>query len=356
MPIIPAKRTIRASGNAEPVVSPWPEGAWRRLLAEAISEPAELLGELALAADAVPPLSFDPSFPLRVPRSFVRRMALGDADDPLLRQVLPLAAEGLQVPGFGTDPLCEQEASTGRGLLHKYSGRVLLIATGACAVHCRYCFRRHFPYAENKLDAHLEESLDSLARSPGIEEVILSGGDPLMLTDPALEALVGRIAALGTVRRLRLHTRLPVVLPERVDGALLRWLADCPLDTVVVIHANHARELDQDVATALSLLRQTGATLLNQSVLLRGVNDRVEALVDLSRALFDSGVLPYYLHLLDPVAGAAHFDVPEEEARRLWLAVSAALPGYLVPRLVREVAGAAAKVQLGAAALHGSTL
>ncbi len=327
-------------------------GGWRRSLAEAVTDPEELLALLGLAADpsaaAREVARALGQFPLRVPRGFVARMVPGDPADPLLRQVLPAARELEPAPGFTADPLGESRAAPAPGVLHKYRGRVLLLVTGACGVHCRYCFRRHFPYGESSLSAAgWERALAYIAADPTIKEVILSGGDPLTASDARLAELVRDLAAVPHLRRLRVHSRMPVVLPERVDDDLLAWLGGSRLQPVMVIHANHARELDPSVAAAMARLADAGVALLNQSVLLRGVNDRVEALADLSEALFDLGVLPYYLHLLDPVEGAAHFDVPEEEARRLIAALAARLPGYLVPRLVREVEGAGAKVGVG---------
>jgi len=325
---------------------------WQRELARAVTDPAELLGLLGL----------DPArlgegwegiergaalFPLRVPRGYVARMRPGDPADPLLLQVLPLGREAEPAVGFTTDPLGERLASRRPGLLRKYRGRALLVVTGACAVHCRYCFRRHFPYAENRPGrSGWGEVLDDLASDPTLSEVILSGGDPLSVSDERLEELVRGIEAIPHVRRLRIHTRNPVVLPERVDDRLVAWLGGTRLSTVVVVHANHAREIDAAVAVAFARLRSAGAALFNQSVLLARVNDSADALVDLSEALFEAGVTPYYLHVLDRVAGAAHFDVPEERARRLVGEVAARLPGYLVPRLVREVPGEPAKVPL----------
>lgn len=321
--------------------------AWRRALAEAVTDPRELLGLLALPDDLLPAAERAAErFGLRVPRGYVARMRPGDPADPLLLQVLPLGRELDEVPGWGPDPLAESEVSPRPGLLHKYRGRVLLVTTGACAVHCRYCFRRHFPYTE----AHpgwadgWDETLAHVAEDREVREVILSGGDPLTLSDERLAGLVGRIEAIPHLARLRIHSRNPVVLPERVDDRLVAWLRATRLSTVVVVHANHAREIDGSVREAFAKLRGAGATLLNQSVLLAGVNDSADALADLSEALFDAGAVPYYLHLLDRVAGAAHFDVPEERARRLVGEVAARLSGYLVPRLVREVPGAPAKV------------
>ncbi|PZO07058.1 MAG: EF-P beta-lysylation protein EpmB [Lysobacteraceae bacterium] len=319
---------------------------WQQLWRDAIREPAELLDLLGLP-DLAARVSATATaqFAMRVPRGFAARMRHGDPDDPLLRQVLPLDDEDRVVPGFDLDAVGDLDASGGAGILHKYDGRALLVATGSCAIHCRYCFRRHFPYGEQTAAAgQWRASLDYLAADASISEVLLSGGDPLSLSTPKLAEFTDALARLPHVRRLRLHTRLPVVLPERVDAELLAWLAGLPQSVVVVIHANHANEIDAPVARAMARLRDAGATLLNQAVLLRGVNDSVAALAALSDRLFDAGVLPYYLHLLDRVAGSAHFEVPADEARRLHEELSARLPGYLVPRLVREVAGAPAKL------------
>ena len=318
---------------------------WQTALGQAITDPAELLELLGLGLEWLP-AARDAArvFPLRVPRGFVARMRRGDPADPLLRQVLPLAEECLAVEGFGPDPVGDLAAHKAPGVLHKYHGRVLLTATGACAIHCRYCFRRHFPYAEANASAeHWREALGYVTRHPDVREVILSGGDPLTLSDRRLAEFVQTIEDIPHVERLRLHTRLPVVLPERVTQELCAWLSDTRLKTVVVIHANHAQELDETTRLACKRLADSGATLLNQSVLLRGVNDSVAALTHLSEALFAAGVLPYYLHLLDRVQGAAHFDVNEEAARQLMVGLNSRLPGYLVPRLVREVPGAPGK-------------
>ena len=268
-----------------------------------------------------------------------------DPDDPLLRQVLPVAAEDTRAPGFSTDPVGELAPAPTAGVLHKYRGRALVVATGACAVHCRYCFRRHFPYGDvGGSVAGWQAAVELIAGDSEISEVILSGGDPLTLPDVRISEFAGRVARVPHVRRLRIHTRLPIVLPQRVDEDLVAWLSRLDLPTVVVVHANHAQEIDADVRRGLAALRATGVSLLNQSVLLAGVNDTVEALIELSESLFDAGVLPYYLHMLDPVEGAAHFEVAEKKARDLHRRVTASLPGYLVPRLVREVPGAPAKV------------
>ena len=309
-------------------------------------DPRELLALVGLdaLADAIPdgpplPASAE-GFALRVPRGFVARMRTGDPHDPLLRQVLPLDAELHPMPGFALDAVGDAAARAGHGVIRKYRGRALLVATGSCAVHCRYCFRRHFPYAEETAAADgWREAVAAIAADAGIDEVILSGGDPLSLATHKLAELTAALAAIPHLRRLRIHTRLPVVLPERVDDALVAWLSNLPWPVTVVLHANHANEFDGTVDAAVARMRSTGAVLLNQAVLLRGVNDSVDALAALSERGFEAGVLPYYLHQLDRVAGAAHFEVPDDEARRLHAALAARLSGFLVPRLVREVPG-----------------
>lgn len=321
--------------------------AWQHALAQAFSRPADLLAWLELPPDtpALPAAAGD--FPLRVPRGYAARMRKGDPRDPLFLQVWSRPEEALDVPGFGTDAVGDLAKLKAGGIIHKYAGRALVIATGACAVHCRYCFRRHFPYAEATASRqHWDETLRELAADRSIGEVILSGGDPLSLTDEKLAPFAEALEFLPHVTRLRLHTRLPIVLPERVDDALLAWLARGRLRKVVVVHANHANELDAPVHAALARLAGAGATLLNQSVLLAGVNDDAGALVNLSLRLFECGVLPYYLHMLDRVRGAAHFEVPAGVARALVREAAARLPGYLVPRLVREEPGAASKTAL----------
>ena len=323
---------------------------WQSEMAEAVRDPAELLDLLELDRRWLEPARrAATAFPLRVPRGFLARMRKGDPHDPLLRQVLPLGEELLEVPGYSRDPVGDMPSIAAKGLLHKYRGRVLLIATGACGVHCRYCFRRHFPYADETARADdWREALDYLRSDTSINEVILSGGDPLTLSDERLAAFARALEGIPHMKRLRLHTRQPVVLPSRVDDALLAWLSACTLQKVVVLHMNHGREMDPALKRACARLKGAGALLLNQSVLLRGVNDSAEALAGLSEALADAGVLPYYLSLLDPVAGAAHFDVPEPQALEIMAELRARLPGYLVPKLVREVPGAPAKMPVPA--------
>lgn len=322
--------------------------AWQAELARAVTDPQELLREVGLGPEWLRAArAAAGAFPLKVPRGFIGRMRRGDPHDPLLRQVLPLAEELIEVAGFGADPVGDRAALRAPGVLHKYHGRVLLTATGACAVHCRYCFRREFPYPEANASVDgFRAALDYIAADTSLHEVILSGGDPLTLSDRRLAEFVRALEAIPQVTRLRLHTRLPVVLPERIDRGLLAWLGDTRLATIVVIHANHAQELDERVHAALAALTEAGVTLLNQSVLLRGVNDSAAALAGLSEALFAAGALPYYLHNLDRVTGAAHFEVDEQRARAIHAELSTLLPGYLVPRLVREQPGAPAKLPL----------
>lgn len=331
--------------TASPVerLSP-PVADWRELWRGAITDAGELLDTLGLRqlTDRLP--AGDAGFALRVPRGFVARMRPGDPRDPLLLQVLPQLAELDDVPGYLADAVGDLAAREAQGVLHKYHGRALLIASGSCAINCRYCFRRHFPYGEEIAAAgQWRQALAHLKTDPSISELILSGGDPLALATPKLEELTRGLAELPQVTRLRIHTRLPVVLPERIDQAFATWLAALPLQKVIVVHANHANEFDAGVDAACARLREAGATLLNQSVLLRGINDQADVLAALSERLFAAGVLPYYLHQLDRVQGAAHFEVDDTRALALVEALRQRLPGYLVPRLVREVAGEGCK-------------
>ena len=317
---------------------------WRQSLRDAVTDPAEMLALVGLPqlAEGLPVAGA--GFALKVPRGFVARMRRGDPNDPLLLQVLPQLAELDETPGFTDDAVGDLDAVAGHGVLHKYEGRALLIAAGSCAINCRYCFRRHFPYAEELAASHAwREAVACLAKDTSIREVILSGGDPLVLSTAKLADLTETLRGVPHAVRLRIHSRLPVVLPERIDDAFCAWMSALPLQRVVVLHANHANELDADVAAACVRLREAGATLLNQSVLLRGINDEADALAALSERLFACGVLPYYLHQLDRVRGTAHFEVPDARARELVDSLRARLPGYLVPRLVRELPGAGAK-------------
>lgn len=325
-----------------------PAARWQTVLKQAVRDPVELCRLLDLpAGDAEQARASMRPFPLLVPRGFLARMERGNPADPLLRQVLPLADELLEHPGYTADPVGDRAAERAPGLLHKYHGRALLVATGACAIHCRYCFRREFPYSEvPHAPAAWEPALAEIARDGSLAEVILSGGDPLMLVDRHLQRLTGRLESIAHVRRLRLHTRLPIVLPERVDEQLLEWIAATRLNVVVVVHANHPNELSREVGAALARLRGAGVMLLNQAVLLRGVNDDVDVLVELSERLQAFGVMPYYLHQLDRVTGTAHFEVEDSQGRQIVRSLRERLPGYLVPRYVREIAGEPYKVPL----------
>ncbi|WP_165855477.1 EF-P beta-lysylation protein EpmB [Marinobacter sp. JSM 1782161] len=325
-----------------------PTLTWQQELARAVNNPQALLQELGLPGDLLPGAhAGDRLFGLRVPRPYLSRIEYGNPDDPLLRQVLPLEAEIHSRDGFVSDPLDESSHMQQQGLIRKYQSRALLMVTGTCAINCRYCFRRHFPYGENRLSPDARaEALTSLRESPEINEVIFSGGDPLAVNDNRLAAWADDLAAIPHLRRLRIHSRLPVVIPQRVDDRLLEWLSRTRLQTVMVVHINHPREIDDAVRDAMARLRDIGVTLLNQSVILQGVNDRPEILAELSETLFDAGILPYYLHAFDPVAGAAHFDVSDERARQIARELLERLPGFLVPKLVREIPGKTSKTPL----------
>ena len=355
--------TRPAPPRITPLIEPrslsYPGDGWQQAMRDAITDIDTLFSELALPSELKPAARRAATlFDLRVPRSYVSRMRPGDATDPLLRQVLPLDAEFDAPPGFVDDAVGDAASAAGDGLLHKYRGRALLVTTGACAVHCRYCFRRHFDYsAQHAGGSHADAALARIQADASISEVILSGGDPLSLSNTRLGALGARLDSIDHVERLRLHTRTPIVLPERVDAGLLEWISARRARVVVVVHVNHANELSPAVVSALRSITDTGATLLNQAVLLRGVNDDVDALADLSLALFEARVMPYYLHLLDRVRGTSHFEVTESRATELMQALAARLPGYLVPKLAREGAGDDAKSVLGvpARALHAGS-
>ena len=321
---------------------------WQHALAQAVRRPEELFELLNLPQSLLKDAhSAAEQFELKVPRSFIARMKKGDLHDPLLRQVLPLNEENRVVPGFSNDPVGDLAAEQIPGLLQKYAGRALTIASGACAVHCRYCFRRHFPYQTSQLTASkLSAVIEHIKKHPQLNEVILSGGDPLTLSNTRLKHWLDEIRHIKHIKRVRIHSRLPIVLPERIDHMICGIFDDFPLPIVFVIHANHANEIDDNVKSALNALHSTGTRLLNQSVLLKGVNDNAASLVDLSERLFDVQVTPYYLHALDKVAGAAHFFVSEDTALELIEKMRHALPGYLVPQLVTEEAGKASKTPL----------
>jgi EF-P beta-lysylation protein EpmB len=354
MDCLDTKQSIVRGGdetrNAEcGLPSEQPRGvSWQELLKTAIRQPRQLIEALGLAPELLPSAEAAArQFGLFAPLGYVARMRYGEVNDPLLRQVLPLGEEMQDVAGFSTDPVGDGPAKLQPGVLQKYAGRALLITTGACAIHCRYCFRRHYPYSESpRSPADWQPALDQIAADESIDEVILSGGDPLTLVDAHLAELARRIAAIGHVKRLRIHTRLPIVIPERVTGELLAWLRGTRLAPIMVVHANHPQELDDAVLQALAKLVDAGIPLLNQAVLLRGVNDNFEALHGLCTSLVNARVMPYYLHQLDRVAGGAHFEVPLERGRELISQLRASLPGYAVPRYVAELPGEASKTPL----------
>ncbi|GAA4871412.1 EF-P beta-lysylation protein EpmB [Ferrimonas pelagia] len=331
--------------NSDPVHRS--QRSWQIDLANAYKDPVTLLQDLDL----------DPTrygdgqaarrqFPMLVPRAFAAKIRQGDPNDPLLRQVLPIGAEMRDTPGFDTDPTEEQQGST-PGLLHKYRSRALLMLRSGCAVNCRYCFRRHFPYQQHKVDAaQIRATFDYLNSDPNINELLLSGGDPLMARDDHLAELFEQLKAVPQLKRIRIHTRLPVVMPSRITDELVQLLADSPWQIVMVLHSNHGNEIDDVFAAAMRRLKQANVTLLSQSVLLKGVNDDAQVLAHLSERLFAAGILPYYLHQLDKVRGAAHFEVSDHRARQImaqWLELS---PGFLVPRLVREIGGKRSKTPI----------
>jgi EF-P beta-lysylation protein EpmB len=314
---------------------------WQTTLARAIRDPVELCRRLGLPEElAAEAAQSTAGFRVLVPEPYLARIRPGDPDDPLLAQVLPRKAELAVEPRFVPDPLAEAETVRTPGLLGKYKGRVLIVASGACAVHCRFCFRRHFPYIR-ALSGHAWSGVfEQIARELSIEEVILSGGDPLTTHDHRLAEVAQQLARIPHLRRLRVHTRLPIVIPGRVNDALLGWLRGTRLATFLVVHCNHPAEIDADVAAALGRLVDAGVPVLNQAVLMRGINDDVEVLAGLFGRLVDLRVMPYYLHQLDRVAGAAHFEVSEERGRELIRQLRARLPGYAVPRYVRDTPGA----------------
>lgn len=321
---------------------------WQTLLSQTLKSPEELLRYLQLPDSLLEGGNrASLEFAMRIPRPWLDRIEKANPDDPLLRQVLPLGEELKTVPGFTSDPLEEMNSNPIDGLIHKYKGRVLVILTGACAINCRYCFRRHFPYAENRLGPEQWQTiLDYIAADASITEIIFSGGDPLVSSDARLKQLIDDLQQIPHLTRLRIHSRLPVVLPQRITTSLTHLLSQTRLKVVTVIHSNHPQELDAAVAKAVEQLKHAGVTVLNQAVLLRGVNDSVTTLKELSEKLFEIGVLPYYLFTFDPIKGAAHFDVPDNEAKQIISQLQDQLPGYLVPKLAREIPGRGSKTLL----------
>lgn len=325
------------------------EQNWQSQLSDLITDPLELLNLLELSTDQLlsGAILASEKFKLRVPLAFVGKMNAKDPLDPLLLQVLPHHLELEEHPEFVTDPLGEEAANQLPGVLHKYKSRFLLTLTGACAVHCRYCFRRHFPYQENlpKNEDWLNIK-NYIESNPDINEVILSGGDPLTLSNRKLALWLERLSSLKQVKILRIHSRVPIVIPNRIDEELISLLKNSRLRIILVVHSNHASELDDFTCSKLLQLSEHHITVLNQAVLLKGVNDSAQTLTNLSYRLFEARVMPYYLHVLDKVKGAQHFDLIPSEIDAIYQDVLASLPGYLVPKLVREIAGEKNKTPL----------
>lgn len=321
---------------------------WQSQLTSAITSPKQLLTMLKLDTSLLPAaLEASQNFKLKAPLSYVKRIKQGDINDPLLKQILPIDAECLEVEGYGKDPLQEWSQNPMDGVIHKYQGRLLLIVSGACAINCRFCFRRHFPYEDNRLSRDsLQKAIDYIAADTSISEVIFSGGDPLANSDKRLSAIISQLNMIPHLDTLRVHTRLPIMIPERVTDELITLLSTQRLKPVVVLHCNHSNEINEEVQRAIQKMAQAGITLLNQTVLLKGINDSADSLLALNKKLFHASVLPYYLHLLDPVQGAAHFDVKEPKAIEIMQQLSAKSPGYLVPKLVREIAGKPNKTRI----------
>jgi EF-P beta-lysylation protein EpmB len=318
---------------------------WQQQLAEAFNSIEELCRYLNLSPDDLPvSIAAAENFSLRVPLSFAACIEKGNPHDPLLRQVLPVNDELAIYPGFSNDPVGDLSSATQNGMLHKYHGRVLLINTGSCAINCRYCFRRNFPYADLQLSKQKENAtIQTIRDNTDISEVILSGGDPLLLSDSRLSSLIQQLNSIEHVQRIRIHSRMPIVLPARITDEFINILRLSPKQIIIITHCNHANEINSRVIAACNSLKNSGIVLFNQAVLLKGVNDNVDVLCSLSEQLFKHGIIPYYLHLLDKATGTGHFEIPEAEAIALIRQVQAALPGYLAPKLVKEQAGAASK-------------
>ena len=321
--------------------------SWQEELRGSLQDSEQLLEKLGLQTNKLQTIKASEAFPFKAPESYLKRISKYDPTDPLLRQILLLQEENNQHNDYVVDPVGDLESETVPGLLHKYHGRVLLVTTGACAIHCRYCFRRHFPYADsNPAKQSWQPAMEYIQNDHSISEIILSGGDPLMLADEKLKKLLAELTAISHLKRLRIHSRMPAVLPSRITESFLDLFHNLRLNPVMVLHVNHVNEIDEHVELSLQKLKTAGITLLNQTVLLKGVNDSSQALSDLNEKLFESGVLPYYLHMLDKVQGAAHFAVEEERARNIMNKLRETLPGYLVPRLIREQAGLAYKLPI----------
>ena len=331
--------------NIEPTLITQPPSNWQLEYKTSITNIEQLCQTLGLRIEQLPISSqANKQFQIRVPQSYVDRMQASNPSDPLPLQVLPTSYEEKSIEGYLKDPVGDLNSAKAPGLLKKYNGRALLLATSRCAIHCRYCFRRHFPYsAQNPRHDNWTQAVQELQQDHSITEIILSGGDPLVLDDSELAKLVSKLESIEHIQRLRIHTRLPVVIPNRINEKLLNWISNSRLNVIMVLHINHAQEINSALHDGLQKLKKINCTLLNQSVLLRNINDQSSSLIDLSEALFNAGILPYYLHLLDKVDGAAHFDVCKENARKLMQEITRQLPGYLVPKLVMEIPGKQSK-------------
>lgn len=326
----------------------WQSLSWQEELSQLITDPKTLLDMLQIdEAHLGNALKANKLFPLRTTLSYIQRIQPNTLHDPLLRQILPIGEELTSPEGYSLDPLAEQQANPSKGVIHKYHGRVLLIAASQCAINCRYCFRRHFDYQENTPNRkEWQSALEYIRRDSSIDEVILSGGDPLAIADKQLHWLLSELEKIPHLSRLRIHSRMPIVLPSRISDEFISIIKNQRLHPVMVVHCNHPQELDAEVQNVLRLLAESGVTMLNQSVLLKGVNDDPETLIELSHCLFSCRTLPYYLHLLDKVTGAAHFDLPQTTAIALHKALLASLPGYLAPKLVKEVPDMPSKIPI----------
>jgi len=317
---------------------------WQQDLADGFSNIEEICNYLNISHVAKEFTTTASTFPLRVPREFVDRMEKGNLNDPLLKQILPLKDEYITAPGFINDPVGDMDSMTETGVIHKYYGRVLLITTGSCAINCRYCFRRNFPYNDAQLSTKKNSiAINYIKKQQDISEVILSGGDPLLLNDQKIIELIQQIDSIPHIKRIRIHSRIPIVLPSRITTEFCNKLSLIKKDLVLVVHSNHSNELNTQVKLACKKLKNANITLLNQAVLLKGINDNVDQLCALHEKLFSFNILPYYLHLLDKAAGTAHFEVSQDIAISLINQLKKVLPGYLVPKLVREQAGASNK-------------
>ncbi|MFD2231489.1 EF-P beta-lysylation protein EpmB [Alkalimarinus sediminis] len=320
--------------------------SWKEILSNAITSPQLLSEHLNIPISSISEQA-NRDFKLFVPEPYLQRIEKENVNDPLLKQVLPTHQEALSPAGYSKDPLAEESYNALPGLIHKYKSRVLLVSGSTCAINCRYCFRRHFPYAENRQSKEQwSTSITYIQQHPELNEVILSGGDPLVSNDKQLQWLTNQLCNIPHIKRLRIHTRLPVVIPQRVDSALLDWLSALPLQKIMVLHINHPNEIDESVRQAVKRIKATDTLVLNQSVLLAEVNDNADTLSSLSEALFDMGALPYYLHRLDKIEGAAHFDLPHARIKEIYAEMLATLPGYLIPKLVAEIPHRASKTPL----------